>query len=415
MIKKSKAMKKFSFLSVIMLLTIALSCSHVRENDWVQDTPETTEADQTGTITFTASLDQGSRTQFGEDWSVLWSEGDQIKIFNNAHPEGVSFTLIRGEGTPTGTFSGPDPGAGPFQAVYPADRAGKGSRSSIPVSFPSTQTYAEGSFGPGANLAAGAADQLDGLRFHNLAGALSLTLAGDQTITGIRLCSNVEEQLWGAASIKGWSEDVPSVSFDSGQDGASFREIYLDCGSGVVLTGEGVPFHLVVPAGTLAGGYRIEVYDSEGLAMVKYAKAHVDSRVDRSEVVRMPVLNYNPVYNAAFLNSGEIGAFANVSADGEMSAICKYVEGTGQFAYLTNKGKSRYLRLEDWDAGYALGFTMPYSLEAGKNYAVTLQSLGRLPIDSGTVENMRIVKVSESKVWMLDSATDHGFILMMEE
>ena len=408
-------MKKFSFLYVLVLLTFALSCSHVRENDWAQDTPETTEAVQTGTITFTASLDQGSRTQFGEDWSVLWSEGDQIKVFNNAHPEGVSFSLIRGEGTPYGTFSGPDPGAGPFQAVYPADRAGKGSRSSIPVSFPSTQTYAEGSFGPGANLAAGAADQLDGLRFHNLAGALSLTLAGDQTITGIRLCSNGEEQLWGSASIKGWTEDVPTVSFDSGQDGASFREVYLDCGKGVVLTGEGVPFHLIVPAGTLAGGYRIEVYDSEGLAMVKYAQAHADSRVDRSEVVRMPVLNYNPAYNAAFLNSGEIGAFANVSARDGMSAICTYVEGTGQFAYLTKKGESRYIRLENWVDRYALGFTMPYSLEAGKNCAVTLQSLGQLPIVSETVENMRVVKLSEDKVWMLDPATDQGFILMMEE
>lgn len=408
-------MKKISILYVLVLLTFALSCSHVRENDWAQDIPETTETVQTGTVTFTASFDQGSKTQLGEDWSVLWSEGDQIKVFNNTHPEGVSFTLIRGEGTPYGTFSGPDPGAGPFQAVYPADRTGKGNRSSIPVSFPSTQTYAEGSFGPGASLAAGAADQLDGLRFHNLAGALSLTLTGNQTITGIRLCSNAEEQLWGTASIKGWTEDVPTVSFDSGQDGASFREVYLDCGKGVVLTGEGVPFHLIVPAGTLAGGYRIEVYDSEGLAMVKYAKAHEDSRVDRSEVVRMPVLNYHPAYSAAFLNSGEIGAFANVSADGEMSAICKYVEGTGQFAYLTKKGKSRYLRLEDWAAGYALGFTMPYSLEAGKNCAVTLQSLGQLPIVSGTVENMRIVKLSDDKVWMLDPATDHGFILMMEE
>ena len=371
-------MKKFSFLYVLVLLTFALSCSHVRENDWAQDTPETTEAVQTGTITFTASLDQGSRTQFGEDWSVLWSDGDRIKVFNNAHPEGVSFSLIRGEGTPYGTFSGPDPGAGPFQAVYPADRAGKGSRSSIPVSFPSTQTYAEGSFGPGANLAAGAADQLDGLRFHNLAGALSLTLAGDQTITGIRLCSNGEEQLWGSASIKGWTEALTYMPV------GSVWEVY-------------------------------EVYDSEGLAMVKYAQAHADSRVDRSEVVRMPVLNYNPAYNAAFLNSGEIGAFANVSARDGMSAICTYVEGTGQFAYLTKKGESRYIRLENWVDRYALGFTMPYSLEAGKNCAVTLQSLGQLPIVSETVENMRVVKLSEDKVWMLDPATDQGFILMMEE
>ena len=129
----------------------------------------------------------------------------------------------------------------------------------------------------------------------------------------------------------------------------------------------------------------------------------------------MPALSYSPAYKAAFLTAEAIGAYSNAASEGSLTSICTYVEGVGQYAYLNKEGVSRYLRLEDWDAGYALGFTMPYSLEAGKNCAVTLQSLGALPIASGTVENMRIVKLSDGKVWMLDPATGHGFILMMEE
>lgn len=412
--KKSKTMKKISFLYGIMLLSLAVSCTHIRENDPVQENPGV-DPEPSGTITFTAHFDADSRTQFGEAWSVLWSEGDEIQVFNESHPEGVTFTLVGGEGTPAGTFRGPDPGAGPFRAVYPAGRTGQGSGMSVPVSFPATQHYAEGSFGPGANLAAGVADQLDGLRFHNLSGALSLTLTGSGSITGIRVCSYAEEPLSGTATLSGWAEGTPAVSFDAGQDGESFREIYLDCGTGVALSGEGKPFYLTVPAGTLAGGYRIEVYDADGLAMVKYAKAHEDSRVDQGEVVLMPTLAYNPAYKAAFLRSEAIGAFANAAAQGEMATLCTYVEGVGQYAYRNTEGESRYLRLEDWDTGYALGFTMPYSLQAGKNCTVTLQSMGLASIAPGTVENMRIIKLSGGRVWMMDPASDRGFILMMEE
>ena len=407
-------MKHFSCLSRIILLSLVVSCTHVRENDLAQDAPGA-EPEQTGILTFTAYIDPGSKTQFGEEWSVLWSEGDQIRVYNDAHPEGIPFSLVRGAGTSSGTFSGPAPGSGPFRAVYPADRAGQGNGTSIPVSFPATQTYAEGSFGPGANLAAAAAEQLDGIQFHNLVGALSLTLTGDRTITGIRVCSQADERLSGTAALKSWTSGIPSVVFDADHDAASSGEVYLDCGPGVALTGEGKPFYVTVPAGTLAGGYRVEVFDSEGLAMVKYAKAHADSRVDRSELVQMPALSYSPAYKAAFLTAEAIGAYSNAASEGSLTSICTYVEGVGQYAYLNKEGVSRYLRLEDWDAGYALGFTMPYSLEAGKNCAVTLQSLGALPIASGTVENMRIVKLSDGKVWMLDPATGHGFILMMEE
>ena len=81
-------MKHFSCLSRIILLSLVVSCTHVRENDLAQDAPGA-EPEQTGILTFTAYIDPGSKTQFGEEWSVLWSEGDQIRVYNDAHPEGI--------------------------------------------------------------------------------------------------------------------------------------------------------------------------------------------------------------------------------------------------------------------------------------------------------------------------------------
>ena len=57
---------------------------------------------------------------------------------------------------------------------------------------------------------------------------------------------------------------------------------------------------------------------------------------------------------------------------------------------------------------------MPANLPAGKKVQVSLQSLGNLPIDTGTRE-MKVVKQSRGKVWMLDSETGIGYILMMVE
>ena len=77
----------------------------------------------------------------------------------------------------------------------------------IPVNVPSTQTYKENSFGPGANLAAGKAAQLEGLQFHNLAGILALQLkqgAAATSVSAIRICSYDDAPLHGSAVIDGW-------------------------------------------------------------------------------------------------------------------------------------------------------------------------------------------------------------------
>lgn len=401
-------------LAVLAAGILAVSCSGIRE--MYPALPGSDSILQTDSITFSAYIGQDSRTQLGESMDVRWSDGDKVRVFTADNPQGTEFNLVDGAGTTRGVFVGPAVGEGPYYAVYPSQSAVEMTADALTVNLPSSQSYAAGSFGQGAGISAGMAGRLDGVHFHNLIGALQLTLSGDRTITGIRICSSDGGPLFGPAVINEWDKTVPSLTMEAGQTDDSCRELFLDCGAGVALSDGGTTFHLTVPAGTLGGGYRIEVYDSEGLAMVKYAKAEPNNQVDRNEVVQMPSFAFQPVYKTDFLLSDKIGAYTNAGEKGEMALCCSYVEEQSQFAFLNSTGQNtRYLRLEDWDAGYALGLTMPYTLTPGKNSRVTVKSLGLPSIPSGEVEKMQVVKISDAKVWMLDPGSGNGFILMMVE
>ena len=413
--RQSKLCSHLAFSTAVFL---SMSCSEIKETETPIPFSETALSGMlTDSITFSAYLGKNSRTNLEENMVVHWSSGDKIKVFTANVPQGVEFDLIAGAGTTKGVFVGPAVGDGPYYALYPSQASLGMTGNTLSVDIPATQSYAVDSFGPGASLSAGTADQLDGIHFQNLCGILQITLSGDKSITGIRICSHDKEPLFGAAVIDGWNQSTPSLTLDAGQTEESFGEIFLDCGEGVALSSEGTDFFLSVPAGTLGGGYRIEVYDSEGLAMVKYAKAQPDNKVDRSEVVQMPPVAFLPRYKTEYLLSKTIGAFTNAGADGELISRCTYVEGQSQYAYLNSTGENgtRYLRLEDMDQGFALGFTMPYMLTPGKNCQVTVKSLGLPSISSGEVEKMQVIKVSEGKVWMVDPDSGNGFILMLVE
>ena len=129
----------------------------------------------------------------------------------------------------------------------------------------------------------------------------------------------------------------------------------------------------------------------------------------------MPGLTYAAGYKADFLESDGIGAIQHAATEGTIAYPCTYVEGRSQYAYL-NTTDTRNLRLQDWNDGYALRFAItPKAIEAGKTCSVTIQSDGLAAVQSATVAKMRVVKIEDGKVWMLDPGTGNGYILMMEE
>lgn len=376
-------------------------------------------ASEAGQICFTARMEPGQTRTSLQDHAVLWNDGDRIRVFNEAHPLGEVFTLTLGAGTAEGTFTGPEMGTGPYSAVYPAEAGTRLDGSGLHVVLPAVQNYAAGSFGAGANLSVGHAKQLEGMTFRNVCGILALTLTGEKAIRTLRISTMGTEALSGAARVTGLDTEAPALAFDAAASLEASRQLTLSCGSaGVPLSGEGKTFHLVLPAGTLAQGFFLEVVDADGNAMVRHSVAQSSLAIARNGIRPMPSLAYQPRYKDAFLTSDGIGAYANVSATaGTMASLCRYVEGQSQYAYLNTPGEkgSRYLRIADWDAGFSLAFTMPYDLPSGGIGRVTIQSLGNTGVTSGTGVELRIVKQSDDQVWLYDAASGNGFVLMKTE
>ena len=411
------------YLGILLMLGLAAS-SCVRHKEIETDKSGQEQVQPVATpdsISFTAFLEPGSRTLLGENYSVLWSTGDKVRVFNSANPSGVEFTLSAGAGSTAGTFSAPGSGIGdgPFYAVYPSEAATALNGTAVSISVPSVQTYAEGSFGPKANIAAGKADVLEEIRFRNLLGAVEFTLTGSATVTGVSIRARGTAQLNGAATINGWDDEAPSLSFGTDQTADSFRQISLDCGTGSALTSYGKTFYISVPAGTMGDGFTFEADDAQGGSMVIYAGVVEGNKVARSGLLQMPSLAYQANYKKDFLIATDPGACINILSEGEMLYQCSYTEGVSQYAYKNTTGDSgtRYVRLEDWEEEYMLAVTMPYALAEGMNVDVTVKATG----DTGAITSsdgavtMRVVKKTDDLVWLADAATGNGYILMMVE
>ena len=367
-------------------------------------------------FSFTAVLDSDPTRTLLDGLDVLWAEGDRIRVFTASCTAGQVYTLTAGAGTSTGVFSGPDPGEGPFHVICPAEAGTLLDGGSLHVTLPSVQAYAPGSFGAGANLSAGYAPSLEMICLHNLGGVLALRLSGEKRIRSVRVCTLGSESLCGKAVVSGLETGEPTLRFEASQADPSCRQVVLDAGTGgVSLSPSGTAFYLVLPAGALAGGFFFEATDAEGFGMVRHARADASSTIVRGEIRPMPELAYEPRYKAEFLQPSAVGAYAQAGPTAEsLSPLCRYEEGRSQYAYLNTPGQdgSRYVRIQDWEEGFALGLTMPYELSPGKDYSVGIQSLGLSQLSSGTVAGMRMVKRFGDRVWLYDVQTGNGYVLL---
>ncbi len=401
----------------LLALSLLVSCSE----PLAQQDPETgrEQPAKRDSATFTAYVEQdGTKTVLSEGRHVLWSEDDEIRVFNAATPAGEVYSLQNGAGTGKGTFSGPVlPGEGPYYAVYPATAATSLSGTSVSVVLQTEQTYVENSFGPGANLAAASAERLEDLHFFNVCGYISITLTGAATVTGVGVYTRGNDLLNGSGVIGSIDSGSPALSMDSGQSGEAFQSVYLRCDGGVALTSEGKTFYVVVPPGSLEEGFTLEVAATDGSVMLKNGKAG-SVTIQRSKTRSMPAFGYSPQYQAAFLQTDCLsGAFTGTLAGSTLQAACVYEEPEGQYAYATTSGDSgsRLFRIQSWDNGYALTLTTPYVLNAGKTVAVAVEVLGETgDISSGT-SSMKVLKKTGERAWLVDPATGNGFVMMMLE
>ncbi|MBQ5530078.1 MAG: hypothetical protein IIT99_06445 [Bacteroidales bacterium] len=377
------------------------------------------------TMEFHATLEEGDGTKTALDGlNVVWSEGDTIKIFSAKYPAGKNFMLKRGDGgNVSGTFVGSDLGPGPYYAVYPAFVADSFNETDGTLSgfFPQSQTYAEGSFGRGANISWGTAMTQKDLRFRNVGGAISFCLKGTATIVEVNLytmADNGKEFLNGSMQI-----DSSTGNVTQGGDvrNENSRKLTLDCraGGGVTLNeGDGVTFIVSTPAGVLGDGFFVEFVDSEGMAMVKSARGGGANVINRSMIREMPAFTYRPQFNADFLlESSDFAAYGSATTKDAVNC-CLYTQGESQYAYMTyDRYDERLARFQDWNKGYSVALNiLPIAMTLNGTPKVTVTALGETgPIASRYNVQMTIIKLTAYHAWLYDAKTDQGYVIKMAE
>ena len=163
--------------------------------------------------------------------NLTWDAGDQIQV--TVGDKSAVFTLCSGAGSATGSFTGTMPAAGSsYQVVYPAN---------YNESALTTQTYVPNGFGKGLmKMSTKTNGTIDG----------GFSLSADNALLGLQFTGDV------------------SLGKIVLTNPANSKTYTLNC-SGVVLTSAVKVFYIVVPAGTWANGFAVDVYANDNSTKIK--------------------------------------------------------------------------------------------------------------------------------------------------
>ncbi len=224
------------------LFVLALSCS--KEMDMMESVPQPTLSSELVPITFTVDA-QSAKTALGASNGVVWSDGDQVSVFDDVIGNTGSYEVKEGRvaasvsETATSVF-----------ALYPSSTEASLSGSVITTEIPVVQTAVAGSFGQGANLAVARTTPADAhFVFRNVGGLLKFTLQ-EEGVTKVVVKANGGEKIAGAVSV---TLNADGTIASASCTGSSTVTLQPESGT---LT-KGATYYIVVAPGTLSGGVSV--------------------------------------------------------------------------------------------------------------------------------------------------------------
>lgn len=263
--------------TVLCISAIALACSC------------TIEPAATSGPGFSAAIEQEGKTYVDAQFHLCWHAGDRVSIFDSAGSN-AEYSFAGTDGDVSGRLerlSDGTAGGGPYTAVYPYSEANSiNSDGSISAILQPVQSYASGSFGPGAGLMA-ARSETPSLSFRNVCGALVFRFYGSAgAVSSVTLEGNGGELLAGEAQIR-WADGVPSVQILSGGS----RSVRLECNPPVspgATADKAAEFWFALPPMTFEKGFTVTVASSDGGSCVFSSAKPLT--VKRSSIKRMEAL-----------------------------------------------------------------------------------------------------------------------------
>ena len=266
-------MRKFTFLTFLASLLI-VGCTEVT----IEQSNPLTEINSLPDLT-ASFADEGETRTFVEDSKYLrWHEADLITaFFGNTLNRQYQFNGKTGDNS--GTFSlvpngelGTGNDLSSIYALYPYDENTTITDNGvISLTLPATQTYAENSFGKGANTMVAVTESVEDtfLSFKNACGYLKLKIYGDDvTIASIEVKGNNEEKIAGSATATMEFGGVPTIAMND----EATTSVILDCGEGVAIGATAdmaTEFWIVLPETTFEGGITITATNTDGAVFSK--------------------------------------------------------------------------------------------------------------------------------------------------
>ncbi len=211
-----------------------------------------------------------TKTEIGTDGlSVLWSEGDQINIFDETAACASYSPFAASQAGASASFEGlVDDSATEFYALYPynADATWDAATRTLTTSLSHKQKGVEGGFENKTNLAVAKAVGAQ-LTFRNLCTLVRLTVTASD-ITEIVLKANNSEKLAGDVTVVFDTDGNPAINADA--LGVSWSKVQLTPGSGSTFT-PGTYNIVVLPFG-LTDGLTVNVTKTDNKVYSKAKK-----------------------------------------------------------------------------------------------------------------------------------------------
>ncbi len=165
-----------------MAMLLFFSCERADYGNFVTETKSR----------LTAFTETPSRTTLGSDYSVLWSQNDQIAVLgtmnDGSNGDIALYTLVEGAGSNKGVFEGELPATFDlYSAFYPLNMYEGATRSGQFLLLLPTENaiFTERGFVDGANPMYGCGTKDSGLKLQNLCGIVEFQIKGKGTISTI--------------------------------------------------------------------------------------------------------------------------------------------------------------------------------------------------------------------------------------
>ena len=245
-----------------------------------------------------AGFAEETRTYVENDKYLRWHEDDRLTVFyGNTLNDQYRFKGKTGDNS--GTFAlvpSGELGTGntlpSIYGIYPYNADARITDDGvITYNLPTTQLYAENSFGKDANTMIAVTESVNDtfLSFKNLCGYLKLKLYGDATIKSIEVKGNFGEKIAGNASITASYGETPSFTMNND----ATDTITLNCGEGVTLgttADDATIFWIVIPETTFKYGITITATSTDNKVFTKSTSNSVV--IERNTPLPMSALEF---------------------------------------------------------------------------------------------------------------------------